>query len=129
MIRRLLREPLVQFLLAGVLLFAAYSAMERGRGGAASSKQIQLTLDDLRQVQSSFQAQWRRPPTAEEFSRLVDSKVQEEFLYREALALGLDKGDTIVKRRLAQKMEFLAEDVSALHEPTTAELQAWFEQH
>ena len=61
--------------------------------------------------------------------QLVDARVREEILYREALALGLDKGDTIVKRRLAQKMEFLFEDVAALREPTTDELRAWFEQH
>ena len=60
-----------------------------------------------------FQSQWRRPPTPEEFGRLVENKVREEVLYREALAMGLDKDDTIVKRRMAQKMQFLAEDVAA----------------
>ena len=73
-----------------------------------------------------FQSQWRRPPTPNELGRLVDNRVQEEILYREALAMGLDKDDTIVRRRMAQKMEFLAEDVSAAHEPTTEELKAWF---
>jgi hypothetical protein len=58
--------------------------------------------------------------------RLVEGKVREEILYREALALGLDQGDTIVKRRMAQKMEFLAEDVSDLREPNREELKAWF---
>jgi parvulin-like peptidyl-prolyl isomerase len=101
--------------------------MERGRGGAAASKQIQLTLDDLRQLDFSFRSQWRRPPTPEELGRLVENKVQEEVLYREALALGLDKDDTIVKRRMAQKMQFLAEDVAAAREPDTEELQAWYE--
>ena len=57
---------------------------------------------------------------------LIESRIKEEILYREALAMGLDKDDTIVKRRMAQKMEFLAEDVSAAHEPTTEELKAWF---
>jgi hypothetical protein len=71
-------------------------------------------------------AQWRRPPTPEEIRRLVEGKIREEILYREALALGLDQGDTIVKRRMAQKMEFLAEDVSDLREPNREELQAWF---
>ena len=59
-------------------------------------------------------------------SGLVENRVQEEILYREALAMGLDKDDTIVKRRMAQKMQFLAEDVAAAREPTTEELEAWF---
>jgi hypothetical protein len=59
----------------------------------------------------------------------VENKVQEEVLYREALAMGLDKDDTIVKRRMAQKMQFLAEDVAAAREPTTAELKSWYEEH
>ena len=74
-------------------------------------------------------AQWRRPPTPDEMRRLVESKVREEILYREALALGLDQGDTIVKRRMVQKMEFLAEDVSALREPNREELKDWFEKN
>ena len=60
---------------------------------------------------------------------MVENKVQEEILYREALAMGLDKDDEIVKRRMAQKMQFLAEDVAAAREPTTAELRSWFEKN
>ncbi len=128
-LRRWLREPLLHFLLLGIMLFAAYHFMERGRGGASPLKQIQLTLDDLNQLNLYFQSQWRRPPTPEEFKRLVENKVQEEVLYREALAMGLDKDDTIVKRRMAQKMQFLAEDMAAAHQPTTAELKAWYEKN
>ncbi len=128
-LRQWLREPLLHFLLLGIMLFAAYHFIERGRGGAEPSKQIQLTLDDLNQLNLYFQSQWRRPPTPEEFKRLVENKVQEEVLYREALALGLDKDDTIVKRRMAQKMQFLAEDVAAAHQPTTDELKEWYEKN
>jgi hypothetical protein len=74
-------------------------------------------------------AQWQRLPTTEEMRGLVDNKIREEILYREALALGLDQGDTIVKRRLAQKMEFLTEDVSAVRDPEANELKAWFAQN
>jgi transposase-like protein len=77
----------------------------------------------------AFEAQWRRPPTPEEFQAMVENNVREEVLYREALAMGLDKDDTIVKRRMAQKMQFLAEDVAAAYQPTTAELQAWYEKN
>ena len=128
-LRRWLREPLLHFLLLGVALFAVYASTQHGRGGVESSKQIALSLDDLRQLDLYFESQWQRPPTPEEFDRLVENKVQEEVLYREALVMGLDKDDTIVKRRMAQKMQFLAEDVAAAREPTTPELKSWYEQH
>jgi hypothetical protein len=91
-----------------------------------SSRQVALTLDDLRQLDLYFESQWRRPPTADEFNSLVEDRIQEEILYREGLAMGLDKDDTIVKRRMAQKVRFLTEDVAAAHEPTADELSAWY---
>jgi peptidyl-prolyl cis-trans isomerase C len=124
-----LREPLVHFLLIGLVLFAAYGYMNRGRDRAESSKQIVLTLDDLRQIDMYFVSQWHRQPTPREFQAMVEDKIREEVLYREALAMGLDKDDTIVKRRMAQKMQFLAEDVAPAQEPTTAELKAWYEKN
>ena len=60
---------------------------------------------------------------------MVEDKVREDVLYREALAMGLDKDDNIVKRRMAQKMQFLAEDVAAAHEPTSAQLKDWFDKN
>jgi hypothetical protein len=125
--KRLLREPLVHFLLLGAILFGVYAYAERGHGGVEQSKQIRLTIDDLSQLVLVFQSQWRRDPTPEELRLLVEDKVREEILYREALALGLDKNDTIVRRRMAQKMQFLAEDVAAAREPTPVELETWFE--
>jgi peptidyl-prolyl cis-trans isomerase C len=124
--KSLLREPLVHFLLIGLALFAVYGALQKVPGKSGSSYRIEFTRDDLRQLQMAFTAQWQRPPTSQEFQGLLDAKVREEILYREALALGLDKDDTIVKRRMAQKMEFLSEDVAAAHEPTTQELKDWF---
>ena len=115
--KRLLREPLIHFLLLGAILFGMYAYKERGHGDAEQSKQIQLTIDDLSQLVPLFRSQWRRDPTPEELRSLVEEKVHEEVLYREALALGIDKDDTIVKRRMAQKMQFLAEDVAAAREP------------
>ena len=121
-----LREPLLQFLLLGAVLFAADTYVNRGRGGVEPSRQLTLTLDDLRQLTMYFQSQWQRAPTADEFNSLLEDRIQEEILYREGLAMGLDKDDTIVKRRLAQKVRFLTEDVASAHEPTTDELHAWF---
>jgi hypothetical protein len=128
-LKRWLREPLVHFLLLGLVVFGIYAYINRGRGGVESSKQIAVSLDDLRLMETYFESQWHRPPTPQEFQSMVEDKVREEVLYREGLAMGLDKDDTIVKRRMAQKMQFLAEDVAAAHEPSTDELKAWFDKN
>ena len=128
-LRRWSREPLLHFLLIGAVLFGIYSWMNRGRMGIEPSKQIAVTLDDLRIMDAYFESQWHRPPTPVEFQAMVEDKIREEVLYREGLAMGLDKDDTIVKRRMAQKVQFLAEDVAAAHEPSTAELKAWFDKN
>lgn len=124
---RWLREPLFHFLIIGALLFVIYDVRQRKGAGADASRRIQFSADDVRLLDASFEAQWSRPPTAPEHSALVEGKVREEILYREALALGLDREDPIVKRRVAQKMEFLADDASTLREPTAAELHAFFD--
>ena len=129
LLKRWLREPLLHFLLIGLAVFAVYAYMQRGRGGVESSKQIVLSLDELRQMDMVFQSQWHRQPTPAEFQAMIEDKIREEILYREGLAMGLDKEDTIVKRRMAQKVQFLAEDVAAAHEPTAGELKAWFEKN
>ena len=119
---RWLREPLVHFLLIGSLLFVIYGAW--GHSSQLGSNRIDLTPDDVRQLQIGFAAQWERQPTPEELAGLVENRVREEILYREALAMGLDKDDDIVKRRMAQKMQFLAEDVANAHEPTTVRTES-----
>jgi peptidyl-prolyl cis-trans isomerase C len=125
LLSRLLREPLAHFLVIGLALFVAYSAFNP-TAGQSGSYQILLTKDDVRQLQITFAAQWQRPPSPGEMRGLIQQKIREEILYREALQLGLDKDDVIIKRRLAQKMQFLAEDVSAAHEPATVDLKAWY---
>ena len=128
-IKRWLREPLLHFLLIGAALFGLYSYLNRGRVGVEPNKQIAVSLDDLRLMETYFESQWHRPPTPQEFQAMVEDKVKEEVLYREGLAMGLDRDDTIVKRRMAQKMQFLAEDVAAAHEPSTEELKVWFDKN
>lgn len=123
------REPLLHFLLIGVALFVGYRALQPETTGRDVSDRIVLTGDDLRQLQATWLAQGRPSPTPEDMRRLIENKVREEIFYREALALGLDKEDIIVKRRLAQKMEFLVQDLAALRDPTTEELRAWFEKN
>jgi len=140
---RVLREPLVQFLAIGAVLFGAYGVFppaqsttpparatsQPASSGPAPPREIVLTLDQLTRLATGFQAQWGREPTTQELDRLVENDVKEEILYREGLAMGLDKDDEIVRRRMAQKMQFLAEDVAAAHTPTDAELRAWFGQN
>ena len=123
--KRLLQEPLLHFLLIGAALFPVYRFVQPANEPATSSKEIRLTLDDLTRMTLLFQSQWKRDPTAPELERLMETRVQTEVLYREALAMGLDKDDEIVRRRMAQKMQFLAED-TAPREPTTAELKSWY---
>ncbi|MBS0321755.1 MAG: peptidyl-prolyl cis-trans isomerase [Proteobacteria bacterium] len=107
-------------------MFAAYRWLHPESANDDRSNRIVITDDDLRQMSVEWLAQGRPPPTPEQWRSLVDTKVREEVLYREALTLGLDRDDSIVKRRMAQKMEFLAEDVSSLAEPKPGELKAWY---
>jgi len=121
-----LREPLLQFLLIGLALFAVQRVLPPGRVEGSDRKRIVLTEDDVKQVSVMWQAQGHPPPTQEEIQSLLEIRIREEVLYREALAMGLDKDDTIVKRRMVQKMDFLAEDLSDLREPSREELKEWF---
>ncbi len=124
-----LREPLLQFILIGVVLFGVWRLVNPAADMRGPSNRIVVTDDDLRQMALVWIAQGRPPPTPQQMQSLIETKVREEVLYREALALGLDKDDTIVKRQLARKMEFLAEDVSKLEEPKADELRAWYEKN
>lgn len=125
----LLSEPLVHFLAIGAVLLGAYSLLDRTPQEEASPKEIVLSVDSMAQLLMIFESQWKRQPTQDEFNAMIEDRVRQDILYREALALGLDKDDTIVKRRMAQKMQFLAEDVAAQQEPTSDDLRAWFAEH
>jgi peptidyl-prolyl cis-trans isomerase C len=129
MLRRLSREPLLHFLLIGLVLFVVYDRLHPSQENKSESNRIVLTPDDFEQLGVTWLAQGRAPPTPEQMQSLIEIKVREEVLYREALALGLDKDDTIVKRRLAQKMEFLAEGASIDSNPSPDTLRAWFKEN
>jgi parvulin-like peptidyl-prolyl isomerase len=124
--KRLLREPLLHFVLLGALLFGLHAWLAQP-GVVSNPKEIRLSVGEITQLTQRFQAQWHRLPTPDELRRVVENKVEQEILYREALAMGLDKDDEIVKRRMAQKMQFVAEDVAAAREPGSAELKTWFD--
>ena len=121
------REPLLHFLLIGVALFLLYRLVDRD--GVAAPRQIVVTEARVEALSENFAKTWMRPPTPQELRGLVDDYVAEEVYYREAIAMGLDRDDTVIRRRLRQKMEFISEDVAASVEPTSAELQAYLARH
>jgi len=121
------REPLLHFLLIGAALFVLYSALNDDRG--SSPQRIEITASDIERLKFVWQAQWNRSPTASELDHLIENEIRQEVLYQEAVAMGLDRDDVIIKRRLAQKIEFLADDLTKLREPTREELQAFLEEN
>ena len=131
--RSLLKEPLLHFVLMGAILFAAqgWRAQETTgeENGERGAKQIAVTAEVITRLKDSWSRQYQTVPTAEELRGLVRAHLREEVLYREALTLGLDRNDEIVRRRLAQKMEFLSEDVAGFDRPDDAELEAYYEQN
>jgi hypothetical protein len=119
--RRLLREPLVHFAILGGLLMAIHTAI----APSETSRRIEIDDSVRNALRQDYVRRTGAQPSAAEEQSLVDRYVDDEILYREALALGLDRGDIIVRRRLLQKMEFLAEEAAPLAEPSDAELERY----
>ena len=126
-VRAFVREPLVQFLLLGGLLFVYFEW--KGGGAGPGSTRISITPGLVEHLASGFARTWQRPPTDAELKGLIDDHVKEEIATREATALGLDQDDTIIRRRLRQKMEFVVEDAVDQAAPSDAELQTWLDTH
>ena len=124
MLKSLLREPLVQFLLLGAALFAI-DAWLRPAAAPATGGEIVVSEARIRNLAQNFARTWQRPPTREELEGLVESHIREEVMVREALALGLDRDDAIIRRRLQQKVEFVSEEAAALARPTDDELNVY----
>jgi hypothetical protein len=125
--KKLLREPLVHFLLLGAALFALFQL--RGASADGGGGRIVVPAGRIEALSSGFARTWRRPPTQSELEGLVDEWIREEVLYREAIARGLDRDDAVVRRRLRQKLEFLADDLADLVEPTGDQLADWLATH
>ena len=125
---RLSKEPLVHFLLLGAAVFGLFR-LTREPVEAAPRDEIVVTAAQVRQLAAVFQKTWQRSPTPSELDTLVESRIREEVFYREALAAGLDKDDTIVRRRMKQKLEFLMEDIAGQVTPTEADLRGFLEAH
>jgi hypothetical protein len=120
---RLVREPLLHFAVFGGLIFLLYAAVAVPRPEPTDA--IVIGPERIEQLKSRYRSVWRRPPTDDELRTMIDNFVREEIYYREALALGLDRNDTVIRQRLRQKMEFLTDTGADLLVPTKGELEAY----
>ena len=127
MIRKFLREPLVHFLALGAVVFLLFH-FTVNRDEPQYGK-IVVTPGKVEQLVIGFSRTWHRPPTQQELDGLVEDYIREDVLYREALTMGLDRDDTIVRRRMRQKLEFLTEDAAAAAPATDQDLQSWLDKH
>ena len=123
-----LREPLLHFLLIGAAIYLLYGAVAEPTP-EESDKTIVVSAGEVEWMQTSWQKRWNRLPTPDEFDGLIQQYIRETVLYREALTMGLNKHDQVIRRRLAQKLEFLAKDLVALTPPTDEELVVYFDAH
>jgi hypothetical protein len=124
--RRLLREPLLHFLIIGAVLFGVHGWLKQGP--LRTPNEIVVTHGQIRSLQAQFERAWQRPPTSSELQSLIDSWLREEIFYREGLMMGLDRDDPVVRHRIAQKIEFIV-DGAAPEVPTVAQLQSWLDAH
>jgi len=125
--KKILSEPFFHFLLLGAFIFAIYFLLNPDEDN--SGNKIHITQNDLDRFEKIFEKQWQRKTTKQEMEGLIRTHLKEEILYREALALGLEKDDTIVRRRLAQKMEFLITDVTVPSEVSDEVLMTYYKKN
>lgn len=119
------KEPLVHFLILGALIFFLFSFVKDEKSNVAGNK-IVISTADMERLSVNWARKWNRPPTEAELKRLVETFIREEVYYREALALGLDRNDTVLRRRLMQKMEFMTNDLAELTTPDEDALNQFF---
>jgi len=126
-LKSLVKEPLLHFLAIGAALFLLFEFA--GSGSGSTSNRIVITPGQIEYLATAYAKTWQRPPGEAELKNLIDEWVREEIAVREAMANGLDRDDTVIRRRLRQKIEFLAEDSAELAPPTEQEMQAWLTAH
>lgn len=127
--KKLLKEPLLHFLALGAVIFAFNAWRAKPETEEASAARIEVTAAVIERLRAGYERQFGQTPDAEELRGLVTAHIREEVLCREALALGLDRDDTIVRRRLAQKMEFLTDDLAVAAAPEDAAVREFFEKN
>ena len=127
---RLIREPLVHFLLFGAAIYLAYAFQGQPAGEEeANDRTVVVSSGQITWMLESWEKRWGRPPTPAELDGMIKGYAKETILYREAIAMGLDKDDVIIRRRLAQKLTFMFEDLLQPKPPTDEQLQAYFEEN
>ena len=125
--KKILREPLLHFLLLGAAIFVLYRWVSKP-GGKEPGK-IVVTKAQIAAIEEGFTRDLAASADADELEGLIRDRVQEEVYCREAMALGLDKDDLVIRRRLRQKMEFVTDGVAAVAEPTDKELGTYLQAH
>jgi len=123
----MLKEPLLAFLLLGAGIFVLFQQLSDEP--VQDRAEIIVTEGRIAALSQGFTKVWKRVPSAEEMDKLIQGYIREEILYREALAMGLDHDDSIVRRRMRQKIEFISEDLTRANEPDERELQAYLAAH
>lgn len=121
MLRKLIREPILHFMVLGALVFAAYGALKSPSSG--SQDVIAIPRVKVEQLAAQFTLAWKRPPSPEQLKAMIDESVKEEVLVRQAIRLGLDKDDPVIRRRLRMKLEFLQNAEIDVLVPDDAELE------
>ena len=124
-VRKVIREPLFHFVVAGFVLFLVGEHHRR----QSDAFRIEVMPERVAQLENRYALQFGAPPDAATRTVLVEQEIQEEMLFRQGIALGLDRDDEIVRRRIVQKMQFLMEDLTPPSEPAEAELNAYYSAH
>ena len=125
--QKVLREPLFHFLLIGAAIFGVYHFV--ATRSVVAPDEIVVTQGRIESLSSAFQLKWQRPPTPIELDALIKDYVREEACAREAIAMGLDKDDSVIRNRLRQKLEFVSQDLLSVIDPTDEQLTAWLNSH
>ena len=125
--KKILRDPLLHFLLIGAALFLVFGLIKGPAGN--EENRIVITTGDIEYLQANFIRTWQRQPTENELQGLIEDRVRDEIAVREASAMGLDQDDAVIRRRLRMKMELLVEDIANLSSPTDEELQTYLNDH
>jgi peptidyl-prolyl cis-trans isomerase C len=125
---KFLREPLVHFLAIGAAIFVLYAFWGQ-QETEEQERAITITAGEIGWLTDTWKKRWNRPPTPEERAGIIDQYLREMILYREAVAMSLDRDDSVIRRRLAQKLEFLSQDLVSPEPPAKEELQAYFKEH
>ena len=125
---KFLREPLVQFLFLGGLIYLAY-ALVTPQSEEDNSRTILVSASRVQWMQDSWQKRWNRLPTKKELNGIIQQYIKETVLYNEAIKMGLDKDDGVIRRRLAQQVEFLAKDLVVYTPPAQADLEKYYKEH